>query len=104
MLNRRGFPGPSPALTAVAALIEPMQRWLTPTPGGLPTPALTAVRGGRPPTGRISPPELALLESTVRMFRQWDAQNGGGLRRKAVVGQLHEVCDLLQETYPADTT
>jgi hypothetical protein len=31
------------------------------------------------------------------MFRRWDAQCGGGLRRKAVVGQLHEVTDLLQE-------
>jgi hypothetical protein len=38
------------------------------------------------------------------MFRQWDAQNGGGLRRKAVVGQLHEVTDLLQETYPPAVT
>lgn len=35
------------------------------------------------------------------MFRQWDAQCGGGLRRKAVVGQLHEVTDLLQENHPA---
>ncbi|MFC1420439.1 transcriptional repressor NsdA [Streptacidiphilus cavernicola] len=106
MLNRRGFLGTSLALTAGSALIEPMQRWLAPAPasGGLPTGALATARGGRPPTGRISPPELALLESTVRMFRQWDAQNGGGLRRKAVVGQLHEVCDLLQETYPADVT
>lgn len=38
-----------------------------------------------------------LLESTAVMFRRWDAQCGGGLRRKAVVGQLHEVTDLLQE-------
>lgn len=30
MLNRRGFLGTSLALTAGAALIEPMQRWLTP--------------------------------------------------------------------------
>ncbi|MEY9966374.1 hypothetical protein ABIA33_004434 [Streptacidiphilus sp. MAP12-16] len=104
MLNRRGFLGTSLALTAGSALIEPMQRWLAPAPGGLPTSAITAARNGRQPTGRISAPELALLESTVMMFRQWDAQNGGGLRRKAVVGQLHEVCDLLQETYPADVT
>jgi hypothetical protein len=34
------------------------------------------------------------------MFRTWDAQSGGGLRRKAVVGQLHEVTDLLQEPQP----
>lgn len=38
------------------------------------------------------------------MFRQWDAQCGGGLRRKAVVGQLHEVTDLLQEPQPDATT
>ena len=38
------------------------------------------------------------------MFRQWDAQCGGGLRRKAVVGQLHEVTDLLQEPQPEATT
>lgn len=37
------------------------------------------------------------------MFRQWDAQCGGGLRRKAVVGQLHEVTDLLQEPQPGPT-
>ncbi len=33
-------------------------------------------RGNRP-----SKPELDLLESTTVMFRQWDAQCGGGLRR-----------------------
>ncbi len=38
------------------------------------------------------------------MFRQWDAQCGGGLRRKAVVGQLHEVTDLLQEPQPEATS
>lgn len=53
--------------------------------------------------GRLSKPELDLLESTTVMFRQWDAQCGGGLRRKAVVGQLHEVTDLLQEPQPAAT-
>ncbi|WP_119583616.1 hypothetical protein, partial [Streptomyces europaeiscabiei] len=54
--------------------------------------------------GRLSKPELDLLESTTVMFRQWDAQCGGGLRRKAVVGQLHEVTDLLQEPQPEATT
>ncbi len=51
---------------------------------------------------RLSRPELELLESTTAMFRQWDAQCGGGLRRKAVVGQLHEVTDLLQEPHPEE--
>ncbi|MFB9366783.1 transcriptional repressor NsdA [Kitasatospora sp. NPDC001664] len=104
MLNRRGFLGTSLALTAGTALIEPMQRWLAPNPAGAPTPILAAANGGEQFTGRLSEPELQLLEQTTVMFRQWDAQNGGGLRRKAVVGQLHEVTDLLQETYPEQTT
>lgn len=105
MLNRRGFLGGSLALAAGSALIEPMQRWLAPAaaqPGGA-SGVLSAARG-EAAVGRLSGPELDLLESTVMMFRQWDAQNGGGLRRKAVVGQLHEVTDLLQESYPAATT
>ncbi len=50
---------------------------------------------------RLSEAELNLLESTTAMFRTWDAQCGGGLRHKAVVGQLHEVTDLLQEAQPS---
>jgi hypothetical protein len=92
MLARRGFLGTSLGLAAGPALVEPMQRWLVPTPAGGPA----AVPAARRPS-RISGPELELLESTTVMFRQWDAQCGGGLRRKAVVGQLHEVTDLLQE-------
>lgn len=101
MLARRGFLGSSLTLAAGPALIEPMQRWLVPVaaaPAAEPEP--TASR--RP--SRLSGPELDLLESTTAMFRQWDAQCGGGLRRKAVVGQLHEVTDLLQEPQPAATS
>lgn len=102
MLARRGFLGSSLALSAGAALVEPMQRWLQPTHGeGLPTveESSTQRRTGH----RLSRPELELLESTTVMFRKWDAQCGGGLRRKAVVGQLHEVTDLLQEAQSEDT-
>jgi hypothetical protein len=101
MLARRGFLGTSLVLSAGPSLIEPMQRWLVPTaaaPQADPEPS--ASRRG----GRLSRPELELLESTTVMFRQWDAQCGGGLRRKAVVGQLHEVTDLLQEPQPEATT
>ncbi|MFC8094100.1 hypothetical protein [Streptomyces sp. NPDC057301] len=102
MLARRGFLGSSLALAAGPALIEPMQRWLVPAPSAThqesrPVPSSRA-------RGRLSKPELDLLESTTVMFRQWDAQCGGGLRRKAVVGQLHEVTDLLQEPQPESTT
>ncbi|MFD5554005.1 hypothetical protein ACFWIA_09225 [Streptomyces sp. NPDC127068] len=101
MLARRGFLGTSLGLAAGPALIEPMQRWLVPTPGTpRPEPDDATLRRGN----RLSQPELDLLESTTQMFRQWDAQCGGGLRRKAVVGQLHEVTDLLQEPQPAATS
>jgi hypothetical protein len=101
MLARRGFLGTSLVLAAGPALIEPMQRWLVPSPVGEPgqSPPASALRRA----SRLSKPELDLLESTTAMFRKWDAQCGGGLRRKAVVGQLHEVTDLLQEPQPQAT-
>jgi hypothetical protein len=100
MLARRGFLGNSLALSAGPSLIEPLQRWLVPgpaTPRDEPEP--TASGRAR---ARLSTPELELLETTAVMFRRWDAQCGGGLRRKAVVGQLHEVTDLLQEPQADD--
>jgi hypothetical protein len=115
MLGRRGFLGASLGLAAGPALIEPMQRWLVPNssaaggpqgPGsgfGSPDGPLLSVprdTAGRP--SRLSEQELQLLESTTVMFREWDNQCGGGLRRKAVVGQLHEVTDLLQEPQSED--
>ncbi|MEV6178225.1 hypothetical protein [Streptomyces sp. NPDC052015] len=101
MLARRGFLGTSLALSAGPSLIEPMQRWLVPSPPS-PQEDAASVPTSRA-RGRLSRPELELLESTTVMFRQWDAQCGGGLRRKAVVGQLHEVTDLLQEPQPEAT-
>lgn len=101
MLARRGFLGSSLTLAAGPALVEPMQRWLVPVASAAPAEPEPAGASRRP--SRLSGPELDLLESTTAMFRQWDAQCGGGLRRKAVVGQLHEVTDLLQEPQPAAT-
>nr|WP_313896307.1 hypothetical protein [Streptomyces sp. YIM 98790] len=113
MLGRRGFLGTSLTISAGASLIEPMQRWLVPTAGG-PDPAVPGDGGGgagglgtvpaqagtrRRLTG-LSGPELDMLDETITMFRRWDASSGGGLRRKAVVGQLHEVTDLLHESHP----
>ncbi|WP_431782965.1 transcriptional repressor NsdA [Streptomyces chumphonensis] len=103
MLGRRGYLGTSLAMSAGPALIEPMQRWLVPTPGAAGETGGTTVVPPQPGQRRglpLSGPELELLEETTRMFRGWDAQCGGGLRRKAVVGQLHEVTDLLQDSRP----
>ncbi|MGW0084462.1 transcriptional repressor NsdA [Streptomyces sp. NPDC003393] len=102
MLARRGFLGTSLVLSAGPSLIEPLQRWLVPSPPALSSEPEPSAANRRP--GRLSRPELELLETTTKMFRQWDAQCGGGLRRKAVVGQLHEVTDLLQEPQPEATT
>ncbi|CAL9607810.1 transcriptional repressor NsdA [Streptomyces sp. enrichment culture] len=102
MLARRGFLGSSLALSAGPSLIEPMQRWLVPAPSATPAPGRDTAPASHT-RGRLSRPELELLESTAVMFRRWDAQCGGGLRRKAVVGQLHEVTDLLQEPQPETT-
>lgn len=100
MLGRRGFLGASLALSAGPALVEPMQRWLVPTSlAGFGAPEAAARSAASRPS-RLSVQELQLLESTTVMFREWDNQCGGGLRRKAVVGQLHEVTDLLQESHP----
>jgi hypothetical protein len=96
MLARRGFLGSSLVLAAGPSLVEPLQRWLVPPPGAAKASPTVREPAARRP-GRLSPPEL---ESTTEMFRKWDAQCGGGLRRKAVVGQLHEVTDLLQEPQP----
>lgn len=146
MLGRSGFLGTSLVMSAGPALIEPMQRWLVPSPGpvgaSLPVPGPRSpdapgrdgadrgrplsvpaeeFRGTGPGCGsgtygdggthgdgrraaKLSLPELELLEQTTVMFRRWDAQCGGGLRRKAVVGQLHEVTELLQERHTEEIT
>ncbi|MGO4752192.1 hypothetical protein AB4212_26885, partial [Streptomyces sp. 2MCAF27] len=74
--------------------------WLVPSPSARSDGRTQPDAGRSRRISRLSEPELQLLESTIVMFRKWDAQCGGGLRRKAVVGQLHEVTDLLQEPHP----
>jgi hypothetical protein len=45
--------------------------------------------------------EIEALERSVEIFRAWDAARGGGLQRKAVVGQLNEVGGMLAYRHPA---
>jgi transcriptional regulator with XRE-family HTH domain len=44
--------------------------------------------------------EIAHLEATAQLFRAWDHERGGGLGRKAVIGQLSEVAAILGRPHP----
>ncbi|MEN8655139.1 hypothetical protein ABCR94_32285 [Streptomyces sp. 21So2-11] len=70
-----------------AALLDSLEGWLQPA---------AAVPGPRR-RGRLGMTEIGELETTARAFRQWDHRYGGGLRRKAVLGQLNEVSANLDE-------
>lgn len=50
--------------------------------------------------GAVGYQEVEQIENAARLFREWDDRFGGGLRRKAVVGQLTEVADLLRDQHP----
>lgn len=106
MLNRRGLVGAGAVLTGTA-LSASMYDWLHSDP------ALTAdaPRGADPlhadPAGYaryeaapIGSQEIDALEHSVDVFRAWDAARGGGLQRKAVVGQLNEVGGMLSYRHP----
>ncbi|MFE4535707.1 helix-turn-helix domain-containing protein [Streptomyces scopuliridis] len=70
-----------------AALLDSLEGWLQP-----------AAAGAAPPRrGRLGMREIHELETTAKAFRQWDHQYGGGLRRKAVLGQLSEIASALDE-------
>ncbi|MFF2515582.1 helix-turn-helix domain-containing protein [Streptomyces sp. NPDC058086] len=70
-----------------AALLDPLEAWLLPA-------GPTAEPGRR---GRLGKRDVDELETTARAFRAWDHKFGGGLRRKAVVGQLNEVAAHLED-------
>ncbi|MGC0419570.1 hypothetical protein [Embleya sp. AB8] len=61
-------------------------------------PSADPVSYGLADAGPIGAEEVTALENAVTVFRAWDADRGGGLQRKAVIGQLNEVGNLL--TYP----
>ncbi|GLW55790.1 DNA-binding protein NsdB [Kitasatospora phosalacinea] len=110
MLNRRGLVGASAALAAGAVIADNLHDWLT---GGAvaeaaarPGPRQLPAQGGPRPVldvyepGPVGNEEVAALERAVEVFRAWDASRGGGLQRKAVVGQLNEVGGLLTHGHP----
>jgi hypothetical protein len=107
MLNRRGLVGAGAALTAGSVLNSAMHDWLQSDPAL----AADAPRFEDPlhadPAGYdryeaapIGSQEIEELERSVEVFRAWDAARGGGLQRKAVVGQLNEVGGMLSYRQP----
>ncbi|MFB7377098.1 hypothetical protein ACFC26_43975 [Kitasatospora purpeofusca] len=114
MLNRRGLVGAGAALTAGAVVADSLKGWLggaevayaASAPG--PRPVLT--QGGARPVvdlydpGPVGLDEVEALERSVQVFRAWDAARGGGLQRKAVVGQLNEVGGLLTHRHSPAVT
>ncbi|MFP3989679.1 hypothetical protein U9R90_19830 [Streptomyces sp. E11-3] len=107
MLNRRGLVGAGAALAAGTALTSAMHDWLHSDP------ALTAdapriddplhadpAGFDRYEAAPIGSQEIEELERSVEVFRAWDASRGGGLQRKAVVGQLNEVGGMLAYRHP----
>lgn len=72
---------------AGAALLDSLEGWLQPSPAA----------DDSHHHGRLGQREVEELETTARAFRAWDHKFGGGLRRKAVVGQLNEVAGHLDE-------
>ncbi|MFG2824576.1 hypothetical protein ACGFX4_34745 [Kitasatospora sp. NPDC048365] len=105
MLNRRGLVGAGAALAAGAVIADNLHDWLTGEDvayaAGRPGPRHVITQGGPAPVidvyepGPVGYDEVAALEHSVEVFRAWDASRGGGLQRKAVVGQLNEVGGLL---------
>ncbi|MEU0398491.1 hypothetical protein ABZ208_38330 [Streptomyces sp. NPDC006208] len=107
MLNRRGLVGAGAALAAGSALSSAMHDWLKTDPAisrDAPrfTDPLHADSAGfdRYEAAPIGSQEIDALERSVEVFRAWDASRGGGLQRKAVVGQLNEVGGMLAYRHP----
>ncbi|MDT0442659.1 DNA-binding protein NsdB [Streptomyces johnsoniae] len=107
MLNRRGMVGAGAALAAGSALSDAMHDWLLTAPAqdaaNPDNSLLNADPAGldRYEAAPVGSEEVEALEHSVEIFRAWDAARGGGLQRKAVVGQLNEVGGMLAYQHPA---
>jgi hypothetical protein len=107
MLNRRGLVGAGAALAAGPVFSSAMHDWLHNDPAlssdapRLDDPLHADPAGfDRYEAAPIGSQEIEALEHSVEVFRAWDAARGGGLQRKAVVGQLNEVGGMLAYRHP----
>jgi transcriptional regulator with XRE-family HTH domain len=67
-----------------ATLLRPIRQWIALLP-------VVPVNGSR------AIDELSELENAVKLFRRWDASGVGGLKRKAVIGQLNAVTEAIRD-------
>jgi DNA-binding XRE family transcriptional regulator len=79
------------AVITGAALLHPVRQWA----------ASLALLGSASDVGTD---EITELEQAVMLFRRWDASGAGGLRRKAVAGQLNVVAESLNDHHPPGIT
>jgi hypothetical protein len=108
MLNRRGLVGAGAALASGSVLSAAMYDWLHTDPAlAADAPVFDDPLNADPAAYQryeatpIGSQEIESLERSVEVFRAWDASRGGGLQRKAVVGQLNEVGGMLSFSHPA---
>ena len=80
------------AVMTGVALVQPVRQWAA---------SLTLLAGSPPGAGAD---EVSELEQAVTLFRRWDASGAGGLRRKAVVGQLNAIAESLSDSHPPQVT
>ncbi|MFD7921962.1 hypothetical protein ACFV3R_22370 [Streptomyces sp. NPDC059740] len=106
MLNRRGVVGAGAALTAGSVISGALTDWLHTDPSPHADLAARTGPAGLPggadryEAAPVGAEEIDALEHSVEVFRRWDASRGGGLQRKAVVGQLNEVGGMLTYHHP----
>ncbi len=100
-LDRRGATFTLAGVVFGSTLLDPLERWLSDLDErpSLSSPGERSAAGRR---GAIGYQEVEQIENAARVFRDWDDRFGGGLRRKAVVGQLNEVADLLRGSHPQE--
>jgi len=81
------------AVLTGTAVLQPIRQWAAA--------ALTDVPDTQTAVGAN---EVDELEQAVSLFRRWDASGAGGLRRKAVAGQLNAVAESLNVHHPSAIT
>ncbi|WP_035845307.1 DNA-binding protein NsdB [Kitasatospora azatica] len=112
MLNRRGQAVGGPTLLGASAVPDSLYSWLSgesvsyaaerPGPRQVITGTATHPLVDVYESGPAGLEEVEALERSFEVFRSWDASCGGGLQRKAVIGQLNEVGGLLTHRHPPE--